>query len=79
MNEIAFDVIAKSGNNQIQIVDGYWITLPRPDNTEVGTKQSTGKHLVHPGNEVIFAMTRTWYMLLLQHMCPSTINNIPTK
>lgn len=57
-NEIAFDVLKPFDN--IQIVDAYWLMLARPDNREVDADQSIGKHLVHPGNEVLGALTSIW-------------------
>ena len=66
-NEIAFEVLAdykKDGG--IDIMDGYWITYPRPDNREIG---DIGNKLSHPGVEVLSAMARKWAMLVLYKIC----------
>jgi len=69
-NEIAFGVLADytgTGNgNNIAIMDGYWITHPRPDNREIG---DIGKKLSHPGVEVLSTMARTWAMLISERVC----------
>jgi hypothetical protein len=64
-NDIAYDVL-KAYNDKIQIMDGYWITYPRPDNREVG---DVGNKLSHPGLEVQGAMARIWSMLILERVC----------
>lgn len=68
INEIAYDVIKTSGF-QIDIIDGYWMTLPRPDNTEVSKENIAGKHMVHPGVEVYTTMCRKWFTFIMQYMC----------
>lgn len=66
-NDVAYDVIASNSKNDgIDIMDGYWITYPRPDNREVGT---IGKKLSHPGYEVLSTMARIWSMLILERVC----------
>ena len=52
--------------NSIAIMDGYWITHPRPDNREIG---DIGKKLSHPGVEVLSTMARTWVMLIRDRVC----------
>ena len=64
-NDIAFEVL-QDYKNDIAIMDGYWITYPRPDNREVG---DIGKKLSHPGVEVLGAMTRKFVMLVLDRVC----------
>lgn len=64
-NEIAFEVL-HNYQKDIAIMDGYWITYPRPDNREVG---DIGKKLSHPGVEVLSAMTRKFVMLILDRVC----------
>ncbi|KAL7542866.1 hypothetical protein ACHAXR_012153 [Thalassiosira sp. AJA248-18] len=68
-NTIAYDVIQKQQNNGILITDGYWITLPRPDHTETSKGNSVGKHLVHPGFEVLSVFARRWFMLIIWGLC----------
>jgi hypothetical protein len=46
------------------VVDGYWITLARPDNREVNIDNAIGKHMVHAGQEVLDAMTRVWLTIV---------------
>lgn len=64
-NDISFDIL-KAYENKIHIVDGYWITYPRPDNREVG---DVGNKLSHPGLEVQGAMARIWAMLIIEKLC----------
>jgi hypothetical protein len=65
-NQIAYDVL--SGVDGIHVLDGYWLTLARPDNRQVGLGNKLGKHLVHPGQEVLHAMVRVWMHVLLDSM-----------
>jgi hypothetical protein len=65
-NHIAWDILARVDG--IHVLDGYWMTLARPDNREVGLEKMLGKHLVHPGEEVLHAMVRVWMQVLLQSM-----------
>ncbi len=67
-NTIAYDIIQMTSNN-ILIADGYWLTLPRPDHTQVSTQNEVGKHLVHPGFEVLSVLARRWFMLILWGVC----------
>ena len=69
-NEIAFEVLAEHSttteDTTITVMDGYWITYPRPDNRESG---DIGKKLSHPGMEVLSVMTRKWAMLISDTAC----------
>jgi len=69
-NDIAFDVLAEHSttteDTTIQVMDGYWITYPRPDNREIG---DIGNKLSHPGMEVLSVMTRKWAMLISETAC----------
>ena len=67
-NTIAFDIIQKESSS-ILIADGYWLTLPRPDHTQVSAENEVGKHLVHPGMEVLSVFARSWLMLILRRFC----------
>ncbi|KAL7522755.1 hypothetical protein ACHAWX_007483 [Stephanocyclus meneghinianus] len=71
-NEIAHDIIRKHGSS-IHITDGYWITLPRPDHTQTSEQNQVGKHLVHPGYEVLSVFARRWFMLILWSLCENSI------
>ena len=65
-NEIAVPVMIA---NDIKVVDGYWISAPRPDNREIDEKSSLGKKLSHPGYEVMETMLRVWSMVVLRYYC----------
>ncbi|KAL3796875.1 hypothetical protein HJC23_008828 [Cyclotella cryptica] len=71
-NEIAHDIIRKYSSS-IYITDGYWITLPRPDHTQTSEHNQVGKHLVHPGYEVLSVFARKWLMLILWSVCGDSI------
>lgn len=64
-NDIAYKVIS---SKDICILDGYWMTLARPDNRQMGVVSNRGKHLVHPGEEVLEAMVRNLILVILQHL-----------
>ena len=64
-NEVAIAVLEKY-QNDIQVMDGYWITYTRPDNREVG---AIGSKLSHPGLEVQGAMGIIWSMMILDKVC----------
>lgn len=53
----------------IGVVDGYWISLARPDNREIGPRAAIGPKLSHPGIEVVHAMVRIWSMVVLRNLC----------
>ena len=67
-NTIAYDIIQKESSS-ILIADAYWLTLPRPDHTQVSAENEVGKHLVHPGMEVLSVFARSWLMLILRRLC----------
>jgi hypothetical protein len=66
LNNIAFRVFDEFKN--IVAIDAYWLSLARPDNREVDRVNSVGKHLVHPGLDVLEAMTRSWMNLVLSRL-----------
>ena len=70
-NQIAAEYLKTNYSNSIQIVDGYRITLPRPDNREIDRKAHIGKKLSHPGMEVTQTMVRIWSNVVLQTVCSS--------
>ena len=72
-NQIAHDTIIKYSNS-IHIIDGYWITLPRPDHTQTSEQNQVGKHLIHPGYEVLSVFARRWLMLILWGLCEDVIS-----
>ena len=59
-NEVAMEVVEDASGGRFPIVDGYYITLARPDHREIGEDNAIGKHMVHPGVEVIESMARIW-------------------
>lgn len=65
-NNVALRVL--DSYDGFDIVDGYWLTLARPDNRQVDKSNAVGKHLVHPGLEVLQAMVRTWMTLVLSRL-----------
>lgn len=79
-NRVAIDhIIEKVNRNtkskRIEIMDGYWISLPRPDNREISKKADIGKKLSHPGHEVIYAMVQFFSMMTVQTVCPSLLSS----
>jgi hypothetical protein len=66
-NRAAFEVLSVY-EGTIVIMDGYWITLARPDNRQVDRENSPGKHMVHPGTEVLSALSRTWMTMVLSQI-----------
>ena len=69
LNEIAIQILRKSTYDEFSIIDGFWISMARPENTEIHENNFIGSHLVHPGNEVIATMTKQFSMLVLQDSC----------
>ena len=75
INDIAFDVLAKSVKaKDIPIMDGFWTSLARPDNTEMGPNNQIGKHMVHPGVEVMDSLARRWLHIIVRSMCSSVLD-----
>jgi len=70
-NQIAMETLGEEQfrNSNIRILDGYWITLARPDNRETSSRADTGKKLAHSGFEVVDAMVQVWSTLLIQTVC----------
>lgn len=71
-NQIAIETIKKYSKS-IHVTDGYWITLPRPDHTQTSKQNQVGKHLVHPGYEVLSVLARKLIMLLLWGLCENVV------
>lgn len=67
-NTIAYDIIQQQSSS-ILVIDGYWTTLARPDHTQTSDQNQVGKHLVHPGYEVLSVFARRWLMLILWGLC----------
>ena len=59
-NRAAMEIVENASGGRFPIVDGYYITLARPDHREIGEDNAIGKHMVHPGVEVVDAMARVW-------------------
>jgi hypothetical protein len=73
-NTIVYDIIQKQ-SSKIHIVDGYWLTLPRPDHTQTSLKNEVGKHMVHPGFEVLSVFARMWFMLIFSVLCGNSFQS----
>ena len=77
MNRVALDVIRQSeyyeDDNGLLVMDGFWLSHTRPDHTEVNDDNGIGPHLVHPGPEVIHALTVQWLMVALRHLFPNSV------
>jgi hypothetical protein len=67
LNTIAFEII--QNEPRVRIMDGYWVSLPRPDHREVNEAQEAGKHMVHPGPEVLHLLVRKWTIMVLEGSC----------
>mmetsp|Transcript_28003 Transcript_28003/g.80943 ORF Transcript_28003/g.80943 Transcript_28003/m.80943 type:complete len:556 (-) Transcript_28003:33-1700(-) len=64
-NEAAKETVDDASDGTFFVVDGYYITLARPDHREIGEDNAIGKHMVHPGIEVVDAMAKIWLTALL--------------
>ncbi len=71
-NQIAYDILKKYPS--VHILDGYWLTLPRPDNTEASKENKAGKHMAHPGLAVTDVLVRKWFTFLIRHLCSDIID-----
>jgi len=76
-NQVALDVVKRS-QFDVHVLDGYWLSLARPDHTEVTRENVIGQHLVHYGPEVIGVMNRQLLMLILHDTCPQTLEAWPS-
>ena len=75
-NTAAVDIVKQSGHN-IDIIDFYHITLSRPDNTEIKDPNNPiAPHLVHPGVASLQVLARKLMMLIMWHICGSTIERL---
>jgi len=68
LNEIAWEVMSQ---NDIFVMDSYWLSLSRPDHRGVKNKTETSdavvsNHLAHAGPEVYSVLTRKWAMMILE-------------
>ena len=76
MNEVAIDVV-KQSKFDIDVLDYFWLTYPRPDDTQVQVDsnglQGIGGHLVHPGIDINTLFTRKVLMVIMWKLCPSTL------
>ena len=76
INEIAFDVLANADNaDDVLIMDGFWTSLARPDNTEMGPRNQIGKHMVHPGVEVMDALARKFMHIMVRSTCSEALDS----
>ena len=77
-NEVATHTI-RSGSERIVFLDGYFLSLARPDHREVSENNDIGKHLVHPGPEVVNASAAIWLMVVLDESCRELMDTVPLK
>ena len=77
LNDAAYEVLSEynnafrnsSGATAISTMDGYWLTLARPDHREIARINTIGKHLVHGGIEIVDVLVRKWSMMILESAC----------
>lgn len=64
-------------DKNIPTMDGYWLTLARPDHREAITKkeQNVGKRLAHAGPEVYNILSTQFLMLILEKLDPDFTQN----
>lgn len=63
INSIAFSILDKF--DTIHVLDGFWITLARPDNRWKDKTNSIGQNLIHPGYEVLQGMVHMFWNFVL--------------
>lgn len=83
LNKVAIDLISerrKLGTSSVRILDYYWPTLARPDNTDVDSpqRQSAGSHLVHPGIDTMRLLVRLEVMMIMRHFCSRFLDRLST-
>jgi hypothetical protein len=59
---------ANSTHTAPAIMDGFFMTAARPDNREVTNSNALGCKMVHPGIEVVDAMTQVWTTMIIDHL-----------
>jgi hypothetical protein len=50
------------------VLDGFSMTAARPDNRQVFANNHLGSKMVHPGIEVVDAMTQVWTTMIIDHL-----------
>ena len=83
LNKVAIELISKRrklGTSSVRILDYYWPTLARPDNTDVDSpqRQSAGSHLVHPGIDTLRLLVRLEVMMIMRHFCCEFLDALST-
>ena len=74
-NAAAMDIV-KSSDYDIQVLDYFWLSYARPDNTQVKTRENEiGPHLGHPGRSVNSILTRKILMMTMWSVCSATMEN----
>ena len=73
-NLAAREILA--GFPQIKIIDGFDMTLPRPDHTERSLEHEPGPHLVHPGPQIVELQQTIFKTLIMEQFCPSLLHRI---
>lgn len=66
------DVLMKGSTNQTSapphVMDGFAMTAARPDNGQVTANNHIGGKMVHPGIEVVDAMSQVWIAMILDRL-----------
>jgi len=75
MNKEALDIVQQS-KNDIQVLDNFWLTYPRPDDTQIQKDGSTGAHLVHPGEPIAAVSIRKIFMMIMWNICPHHLEHL---
>jgi len=77
-NVAAMDIV-KSSDYDIKVLDYFWLSYARPDNTQVKTRENEiGQHFAHPGRSVNSILTRKILMMTMWSVCSATMENWTT-
>ena len=76
-NDAAISIIRNCNECQdIQILDFYWPTLSRPDDTEINNLNNIGPHMVHPGFDTVLLLLRKEIMMIMHHFCEDYLHQM---
>lgn len=72
-NDIALELIRQSGYD-VKVYDLFWMTLSRPDDTEIMESNEIKKHMVHVGHDTLKASLRKMMTMVAEYYgCFSTL------
>jgi len=82
LNDVAIQAIRERQNNtkslSVKVLDYYWPTLARPDNTAVdGIENRPGSHIVHPGIDTTRLLVQMQVTMILRHFCSDFLDEMP--